>query len=249
MIKHLKYLILLAAFFSVAAFGQINQKDAQGRKQGVWKKPYKTSTAFVYVGQFKDDKPVGQFTYYYESGKTKIIMDFKEGGLVSYAKMYHESGYLMARGKYIDQKKDSTWVTYDDRGIISYQEDYKDGKLDGQRVIFYEPVNGQYKVMEYSYWKKGLQHGEYKKYHPNSKVAEEGKYVDGNKHGEIKKYHPNGKIALIQRYKYAVKHGYQVAYDKSGKQTGYKLYWEGVQLKGEALKKKAAEIKAGTAKL
>lgn len=244
MTKVLKYTLLLSAFLAVTAFGQINQKDAQGRKQGVWKKPYATSTAFQYVGQFKDDKPVGRFTYFYESGKTKAIMDFWDDGETSYAKMYHESGYLMARGKYINQQKDSTWVQYDDRGIISYQEDYKLGKLHGQRVVFYEPQNGQYKVMEYSYWKDGLQHGEYKKYHPNSKVAEEGKYVDGNKHGEIKHYHPNGKIAMIERYKYAVKHGYQIVYDKTGKQTGYKLYWEGVELKGEALKKKAAELKA-----
>ena len=240
----LKYFILLFTFASIGAFSQVNQKDAQGRKQGVWKKPYETSTAFVYVGQFKDDKPVGKFVYFYESGKTKIIMDFWNDGKTSYAKMYHESGYLMARGKYIDKEKDSTWVQYDDRGIISYQEDYKKGKLDGQRVVFYEPNNGQYKVMEYSYWKGGIQHGEYKKYHPNSSIAEEGNYVDGNKHGDIKHYHPNGKIAMIERYKYAVKHGYQIVYDETGKQTAFKLYWEGAQLKGEPLKKKIAELKA-----
>lgn len=242
--RTLKYILFLFAFTTIGAFAQVNQKDAQGRKQGVWKKPYENSSAYVYVGQFKDDKPVGKFTYFYESGKTKIIMNFWKDGKTSYANMYHETGYLMARGKYLNRKKDSTWVHYDDRGIISSQEDYKKGKLDGQSVVFYEPSNGQYKVMEYAYWKAGLQHGEYKKYHPNAKVAEEGNYVDGNKHGEIKHYHPNGRIALIERYKYAVKHGYQIAYDKTGKQAGFKLYWEGKELKGEALKKKAAELKA-----
>ncbi|MDG1914852.1 MAG: hypothetical protein P8I55_09725 [Crocinitomix sp.] len=242
--RALKYLFLTFTFISISAFAQVNQKDAQGRKQGVWKKPYENSTAYVYIGQFKNDKPYGVFTYYYESGKTKIIMDFRTDGKTSYAKMYHESGYLMARGKYINQEKDSTWVQYDDRGVISYQEDYKRGKLDGQRVVFYEPQNGKYKVMEYSYWKAGLQHGEYKKYHPNSNLAEEGNYVDGNKHGAIKHYHPNGKIARIDRYKYAVKHGYQVVYNDKGIQTGYKLYWEGAELKNEPLRKKEAELKA-----
>ena len=228
----IKYAALLLTFLTLSAYGQVNQKDGQGRKQGLWKKPYQTSSAFVYVGNFKDDKPIGQFTYFYESGKTKIIMDFKDDGKTSYAKMYHESGYLMARGKYINREKDSTWTQYDDRGIISYQEDYKTGKLHGQRVVFY--------------WKNGVRHGEYKKFHPNSNLAEEGNYVDGNKNGVIKHYHPNGKLSMIERYKYAVKHGYQIAYDNTGKQTGYKLYWEGVQLKGEALKKKAAELKATT---
>lgn len=237
-------LTLILFFTASLTFGQINQKDAQGRKQGVWKKPHENSASFQYVGQFKDDKPYGEFTYYYPSGKTKAIMNFSDNGRVSYAKMYHETGYLMAAGKYIDQQKDSTWVQYDDRGIISYKETYKMGKLHGQRVVFYEPMNGKYRVMEYSYWKDGIRHGEYKKYHPNSRLAEEGRYVDGNKDGEVKHYHPNGKIALIERYKFAVKHGYQIVYDENGKQIGYKLYWEGKELKGEALKKKAAELKA-----
>lgn len=170
----MKYLVFFLSFVGFASFGQINQKDAQGRKQGVWKKPYQSSSAFQYVGQFKNDKPVGSFTYFYESGKTKAKIDFLDDGKTSYAKLYHETGYLMARGKYIDQQKDSTWVQYDDRGVISYQEDYKNGKLDGQRVVFYEPTAGQYMVMEYSHWKNGVQNGEYKRYHPNKKVAEEG---------------------------------------------------------------------------
>lgn len=237
-------LLILFLFASTAAYSQVNQKDSQGRKQGTWKKAYENSTAFVYVGQFKNDKPYGQFIYYYESGKVKVILDYVANGTASYAKMYHETGYLMARGKYVNQAKDSTWVQYDDRGVISYQEDYKNGQLDGQRVVFYEPAEGQYKVMEYSYWKNGIQHGEYKKFHPNSRTKEEGNYVDGNKHGEVKIYHPNGKIAMIQRYQYAVKHGYQIVYDETGKQVGYKLFWEGVELKGKALEQKAAELKA-----
>lgn len=244
MTRILRTITLVLFLTSFVGFAQVNQKDSQGRKQGPWKKPYESSNVFQYVGQFKDDKPYGKFVYYYESGKTKVILEYKTDGKTSYAQMYHESGYLMARGKYINQLKDSTWVQYDDRGIISYQEDYKNGMLDGQRVIFYEPQGGQFKVMEYSYWRKGLQHGEYKKYHPNSKVSEEGNYVDGNKEGEIKHYHPNGKISLVEHYKYAVRHGFQIAFDEKGIQLGYKFYWEGVELKGAAMKQKIAEMKA-----
>lgn len=239
--KILSFALLFASF---TGFSQVNQKDSQGRKQGLWKKPYESSNVFIYVGQFKDDIPYGTFTYYYESGKTKVIMEYAADGHTSYAKMYHETGYLMARGKYIDQKKDSTWVQYDDRGIISYQEDYKNNLLNGQRVVFYEPQGGQYKVMEYSYWKNGLQHGEYKKYHPNMKVAEEGNYVDGNKDGEVRHYHPNGRVSLVEHYQFAVKHGYQIAFDEKGIQLGYKLYWEGRELKGAEKDAKAAELKA-----
>lgn len=240
----MKYIILIFSLVCFAGYAQVNKKDAQGRKQGVWKKPYKTSSSFQYVGQFKDDKPVGKFTYFYETGQLKAKMSFQQDGKTCYALMYHESGYLMAKGKYINQKKDSIWVHYDDRGVISYQEEYKNGKLHGQRVIFYEPAAGQYKVMQYSYWKDGILNGEYKKFHPNSKVSEEGNYLDGNKNGEIKHYHPNGNISLIERYKYAVKHGYQVVFDEKGKQVGFKLYWEGVELKGAAREAKIKELKA-----
>lgn len=239
-----KYIILFLSLYCFSGYAQVNQKDSKGRKQGVWKKPFKNSSAFQYVGQFKDDKPTGKFSYFYETGQLKAKMDFLADGKTCYALMYHESGYLMAKGKYIDQKKDSTWVQYDDRGVISYQEDYKNGMLHGQRVVFYEPSAGQYKVMEYSYWENNVLNGEFKKFHPNSKVAEEGNYLDGNKNGEIKHYHPNGKIALIERYKYAVKHGYQVVFDETGKQVGFKLYWEGVELKGAAREAKIAELKA-----
>ncbi|MCG8577919.1 MAG: hypothetical protein MI810_23780 [Flavobacteriales bacterium] len=241
----MKYLSLILLFtcFTVSSFAQVNQKDSQGRKQGVWKKPYPQNAVFRYVGQFKDDKPYGKFVYYYETGEVEAVIQFKSNG-VSYSKMYHRSGYMMARGKYIDQKKDSTWVYYDDRGVVSYQEDYLKGDLHGQKVVYYEPVNGEYRIMEYSYWKNGLQHGEYKKYHPSKKLAEEGNFVDGNKEGIIKHYYPSGKLARLERYKYGVKHGYWIFYDKDGKQEGYHLYWEGVRLKGEALKKKEAELKA-----
>jgi len=239
----LRTITLFLFFVGITAHGQVNQTDSKGKKQGFWKKPYPSSNVFQYVGQFKDDLPYGQFTYYYESGKTKIILDYKDAR-TSYAKMYHETGYLMARGKYIDQKKDSTWVTYDDRGVISYQEDYKSGLLNGQRVVFYEPQAGQYKVMEYSYWKNGIQHGEYKKYHPNSKLAEEGNYIDGNRDGQIKYYHPNGKVSLIANFQFAVRHGFQTSYDEKGVQIGYKFFWYGEELKGEAMKKKIIEYKA-----
>ncbi len=243
------FILLLALIIGSTGFCQdINKKDAQGRKQGVWKKPHEGVQQYKYVGQFKDDKPVGKFVYFRTSGTVEAILQFQDNGSVAYSQMYHESGYMMARGKYVNQKKDSTWVYYDDRGIVSYQEDYKNGLLDGQKVIYYEPKDGEYKVKEYSYWKEGVQHGEYKKYHPNKNVAEEGVYTDGNFDGTIKLYHPNGRIKSLQPYQFAVKHGFWIFYNEKGVREGYVLYWEGKKLKGQAKLDKEAELKAnGTA--
>lgn len=228
---------------SLIGFGQINQVDANGKKQGVWKKAYDNSGVYKFVGQFKDDKPYGKFVYYYETGEVEAVILFSADGSVGYSKMYHESGYMMARGKYLNQLKDSTWIYFDDRGIVSYQEDYKNGKLDGLKIIYYEPVNGQYLIAKYFTYKGGVLQGEFKSYHPNTQLESEGSYESGKLHGTVKYYQPNGKYLRIERYNYGIKHGYWIFYDTAGKQEGYKLFWDGKELKGEALAKKEAELR------
>ena len=64
-------LTLLVVLLAGTGFAQINQVDSQGRKQGKWEKTHPESAVYQYRGEFKDDKPVGKFTYYYESSKVK----------------------------------------------------------------------------------------------------------------------------------------------------------------------------------
>ena len=239
-------LTLTAALFclQLSAQEKINQKDSQGRKQGTWKKAYEDAKAFKYVGQFKDDKPIGKFIYYRKNGSVEAVIIFSENGKVGRSTMYHNSGYVMAKGKYINQQKDSIWLYFDDRGYISYQEKYANGKQNGQSVYYYQPRDGKLPVARYEYYKNGVLDGEFKEYHENMNLKTEGNYKDGNLHGMVKHYHGNGKLKKIARYKYAVRHGFWIFYDESGKKVGDKLYWEGKLLKGEAREKKVAEMKA-----
>lgn len=239
-------LTLLLLTICSLTFSQ-NKVDAQGKKQGVWKKPYKSNASFQYVGQFKDDKPYGEFTYYYESGNIQSKMNFSNKGNVAYSVMYHEStGYIMAKGKYVNQQKDSLWVYYDNKGQLKSQETYKSGKLNGQRVIYYEPVNGQYRVSRYEYYKDGILNGQFKEYYPNTKLKIEGVYRDGNFNGMVKYYYGNGRMERLERYKHAVKHGWWIFYDEKGIVLGKELFWEGVKLKGKEKEKRAAELKANS---
>jgi antitoxin component YwqK of YwqJK toxin-antitoxin module len=230
--------------FSLLAQTDINKVDGQGRKQGVWKKPYENTKQYKYVGQFKDNVPYGKFVYYYEDGSVEAVIHFYDNGKLTRSQMYHHSGYMMAQGKYVNKEKDSTWVYYDDRGIISYQESYKLGKLDGQKVYFFEPKDNNLRVARYEYYKNGVLNGEFKEYYENSKLKQEGNYRDGNIDGVVKHYYPSGKIQKVCRYRYAVKHGMWIFYAEDGKEEGTKLYWEGKLLKGEAREKKEAELKA-----
>ena len=238
-------LLFLFCFITGISFGQLNQKDSQKRKQGKWEVFHKNTSIYKYKGQFKNDKPYGIFTYYYFSGRTKAKVNYKEGGRITYSQVYHESsGKIKALGKYINQKKDSTWTYFDNKGNVKSKESYINNKLEGQRVIYYEPYEGKYVVARYEYYKNNTLHGSFKEYHQNTKLKAEGNYVDGNYNGDIKYYYPNGKMERLERYKYAVKHGWWIFFDSTGKQVGTRLFWEGKLLKGKALEDKKAELKA-----
>ena len=71
-----------------------------------WQKTYPKSRAFEYKGQFKDDKPVGTFTYYYLTNTIKAVIEHQENSNRSVAKMYHENGKPMSVGIYRNLKKD-----------------------------------------------------------------------------------------------------------------------------------------------
>lgn len=242
----MKTLLSIILVFAVSvSYGQINKKDDQDRKQGPWQKSYPGSTTLQWKGQFKDDKPYGKFIFYYEYGGIRVIMNYRKDGKTSDAKMYHETGYMMAKGKYVNKEKDSLWVYYHDKGIVSYQEEYKQGKLHGQQVIYYRPKDdGKYKVAEYYNWKDGKLHGDYKKYHPTTRLAEEGKWENGKRVGKVTKYWENGQKQNVYNYKNGVKHHYQFSYGQDGKRVGYTLWWEGKELTGKEKEAKEAELKA-----
>ena len=65
--KYVYALFILCVNFSIAQ----NSVDARGKKQGVWEKKLPQSNVVDYIGQFKDDIPIGTFIYYFPSGKKK----------------------------------------------------------------------------------------------------------------------------------------------------------------------------------
>ena len=120
-------------------FGQINEVDSQGRKQGEWAKLYAGTNALQYTGQFIDDKPVGEFVYYYKSSKVKAIIKHELNSLRSLAYYYHENGAMMSYGIFRNQIKDSLWINFSSAQYLSNTETYKYGKLNGEKTVYYIP--------------------------------------------------------------------------------------------------------------
>jgi len=241
--------IVFSVLFFVApnVWGQtVNQKDTQGRKQGAWQKTYPKSRAFEYKGQFKDDKPVGTFTYYYPSTKVKAVIKHDEKTGRSSAVMYHENGLVMAKGIFKNQEKDSVWEYYGPSGRLSTKETYSKGKLNGNQTVYYvfeDPADKRVIVAKVTPYKMGVIHGDVIEYFDTGIIKSKVNYVNGKKEGVAVTNHPNGKVMITERFKGGIQHGWQSAHDMSGKETGKQYYRYGKRIEGKELEKYLKQLK------
>lgn len=242
----MKWTLNILFFFSIiAASAQVNQVDTKGRKQGKWEKIYPGTRVYTYKGQFKDDKPIGKFTYFYKSGKVKAVIEHNAGSNRSVGYYYHPTGGLMSYGIYRSMKKDSIWTNFDKKAMLINKETYYKDSLHGTKVVFYAKDERMRKQMPsiVSNYKEGMLDGNYTEYFPSRTVKVKGAYKSNKKHGPWESYHPNGKKMMFTRYKDGARHGWCMAYDKTGKETGKKYFYYGRHLEGKALKKKMEEMK------
>ena len=243
--KTLIALIIIASSFQLAA-QPVNQTDAKGKKQGKWEKKYPKSNAYEYKGQFKDNKPVGTFTYYYESNKVKAVIVHDEKTGRSVATMYHETGQLFATGIYRNQLKDSIWDYYGPSGRQSLKETYSKDKLNGRSTVYYvseDPNDNSMKMAKVSNYVNGVLEGEVTEYFESGTIKSKGKFVAGKLDGLYTINHPNGKAMIIERYKKGSRHGWCSTYDGNGKELGKKYFYYGRELQGEELDRKMKEMK------
>lgn len=205
-----RIITIIFILFSVLAFSQDgNVTDAKGKKQGLWKKYYANGMLY-FVGNFKDDKPVGEFNYFYDSGKLQVkITHF---GNVSYANMYYETGELKATGKYENQVKDSIWTYYTVTGSTAAEEFYLSGKRNGTWKVYY-PSN---KMMEEKDYMNDIEEGNWKQYYENGKPKMTATYVKGALEGRATYYDANGKKAVSGIFYHDVREGFWTYYEKDG---------------------------------
>lgn len=172
----MKFTLFLFLFISSLSIGQ-NKIDSKGLKQGPWEKKHPKSTALVYKGQFKDDKPIGTFTYYYPSNKIQAVISHSKNGnngTRSTAVFYNESGVIMSKGIYRNMKKDSIWLSYTPSGRLSTSEFYKADVLNGKKIVYYLPENLHDKckrIASVSNYENGQLQGERIEYFEHENIA------------------------------------------------------------------------------
>lgn len=190
-----------------------NTVDAQGRKQGAWKKLDDQGTV-IYVGQFKDDKPYGVFIYFDTEGFKMTEMNFGDGTTnVQRAKMFYIDGKLQAEGKYVNHLKDSVWRFYNMDGLFLSDENWVMGKREGKAITYHPGTNQPASITIY---KNGLEDGPYVEYYLEGQKKMEATYVAGNMEGTATWFFEDGRINIIGAYQHAVKHGKWVYYNADG---------------------------------
>ncbi len=175
------FIFFTACVFSVMAQGNINQFDDNGNRHGVWKKFY-GNDRIRYVGNFNHGKEIGVFKYYSASNSDNpiLIKKYHDTGDFAEVQFFTPSGILESEGKMNGKKREGKWLYYhpDGKSIMS-EENYKNGKLEGEYKTFY--ISGE--PTEITFYKNGLQDGNYKKYSIKGFLYQDFNYVGGMLNG------------------------------------------------------------------
>lgn len=215
------HIIIFLIIINPATFAQeyqnndtlLNRLDTNGLKQGRWKKYYNTGD-MEYEGNFKNDKPVGEFKRFFPGNRIKAIMDHKEDGKTVYATLFYQNGKKAAEGIFIDKKKEGPWKYFSFYGgYLSYLENYMFGKKDGVSYKYYE--NG--KITEETHWKNGIKQGEWKRFYPNENLVVKSTYVNDKLHGDYVAFYADGSLKINGVYQKDLRHGKWLYYTEKGK--------------------------------
>lgn len=237
----MKKLSFLFAYFVLcsALSAQLNKTDAQGKKQGPWQKNYPGTSVPQYKGSFLNDKPVGKFTYYFESGQKKAEMQHGLPGGVTSVLLYFENGQVLSDGFYKGEKKDSLWYNYAPSGELISAENYKLDQLHGKCVYYYK--EGQYLEQKKQIHKKvnyanGKLDGMYQEYFYNGALKQQGVYKLGEKTGLWTEYYNTGTVMTMMHYQRDLLHGWVQYYDKAGNLQSKLMYRNGYALSDKETK-------------
>ncbi|KAF0195314.1 MAG: hypothetical protein FD166_3030 [Bacteroidetes bacterium] len=179
-----------------------NKTDAQGRKQGIWKKSDKEGR-LLYSGSFTDDKPTGHFIYYDTTGAVKAESEFSENGTKSMTTAFYRNGVKMSEGLYVNEKREGTWKFYNEEGVLISEENYRNGQAEGTWKTFY--ANNA--ILEEINYHSGIKEGIWKQYFYDGPVKLNALYKAGKLEGLATFYHSNGRVMVSGPYVNNLKDG------------------------------------------
>lgn len=173
-IKFCFFKISILLCFSQSIFSQtdFNKLDENGKKHGLWKGFYEESKRPRYEGTFNHGKETGVFNFYDDTKAKSVIAtrEFNPNDNSAYTIFYDQQKNKVSEGKVINKLFEGQWKYYHQASkTIMTIENYKNGKLEGLRTVFYPSG----KIAEEINYKNNLKNGIYKNYTEKGIVLEE----------------------------------------------------------------------------
>jgi antitoxin component YwqK of YwqJK toxin-antitoxin module len=159
-----------------------NAVDATGKKDGLWKGIYQESKRPRYEGTFNHGKEKGLFKFFDDtkSGSVIATREFSAQDNSAYTIFYDQANNKVSEGMIVNKLFEEQWKYYHKASnVVMTIENYKNGKLEGLRSVFYPSG----KIAEESYYKKNLKEGAKKIYAENGIVLEESIYKNNKYNG------------------------------------------------------------------
>jgi len=226
-------LIILTLILNVAFAQDINQKDIDGKRHGIWSKNFEGTNILRYEGEFNHGQEIGTFKFYKNIDGQSVLTatrTFIPNSDLAEVKFYSSNKNLIGEGKMRGKTYVGKWLYYHNKSNIVMTEEFfnNKGELEGLKKTYYlsgqlakqENYNSGIVVGE-SRWfsesgilikifnyKNGELHGPTKIYDSKGKIEQEGVYQKDRRHG-IWKFYKNGKLFKEQDFTRRSKNPYK----------------------------------------
>ena len=143
----------------------------------------------------------------------------------------------MSEGVYLDKKRDSIWINYNQSGHTVSMEQFREGKLNGKKLTFYVQNQielGEIKVLNETTYLDSLKSGPYRELFSSGKIRVLGQYTKDLPSGLWRKFDAEGRCTQSFRFKNGLKHGWVINYSQNKEIIHKELYNNGELLKGKA---------------
>jgi antitoxin component YwqK of YwqJK toxin-antitoxin module len=111
-----------------------DEKDAQGRKTGMWTEP--DPHGGVMVGEYVEGERHGVWRHYFADGTLRAEGGFEHGKVHGEWVWYRSSGGVMQRGGFDHDQKHGTWTRWNAAGQLIDSGDYDNGKKAGEWTTY-----------------------------------------------------------------------------------------------------------------
>lgn len=212
-------LLILAIHLQINAQDQLNSKDSEGNRHGLWRVYFeKQPQQLKFEGKYEHGKQIGVFKYYQEGLKRPVAtMNFDPASDTVQIKYLSQAGKVISEGQMLNQKRIGTWKYYHNNSDkLMMIEHYELGVLDGEKLTYYDSG----KLAEEVNYRQGEIHGKKLLFSEKGVILEDLTYENGELHGPAKFY--NGKGELLSEGNY-----------KRDKHSGIWRYYENGKLKEE----------------